>query len=145
MKYIVLIFLALTRPILAQEPVAKTEESAPVLRPRLYDVAGALGNDGFKTRDGAWTGVLQGEKPRRLAVNLFAGNQYWFCAATSATGETPSLSLRDPSGRELETVSYAKDGVAAVGVTAPATGRYVVELAGSAAGSREFCLLYLFK
>lgn len=117
----------------------------PTLQARLYDTAGALGNEGFKLRDGAWSGMLEGSKARRLAVNLFAGNQYWFCAATSGADETPDLILRDPTGARVETVPYEGAGVAAVGVTAPVTGRYIVELRGSAAGSRDFCLLYLFK
>jgi len=144
MKLVLLCLACLASLASAQKP-AKTDAAAPGLRPRLYDVAAALGNDGFKVRDGAWSGVLQGEKPRRLAVNLFAGNQYWFCAASSASGETPSIVLRDPSGRELEPVAFNKDGVVAAGVTAPVTGRYVVQVGGFAPGSREFCLLYLFK
>ena len=146
MKRSLLALLCAGSLALAQEPVPSPEPSAdPGLRPRLYNLAGAVGNEGFKLRDGAWSGVLQGSKPQRLAVNLFAGNQHWFCAATSATGETPSLSLRDPAGHEVELVKFEKDGIAAVGVTAPATGRYVLTLQGSARGSRDFCVLYLFK
>jgi hypothetical protein len=146
MKRLVLSFFCAGSLVFAQEP-APSPESSPDsgLRPRLYDLAGAIGNEGFKVRDGAWTGVLQGSKPQRLAVNLFAGNQYWFCATTSSSGETPSLSLRNPAGQEVESVDFEKDGMAAVGVTAPATGRYVLEVRGSARGSREFCVLYLFK
>lgn len=132
----------------AQMPPATTsseKSETPDLRPRIYELAGALGNEGFKVRDGAWSGSLQGAKPRRLSVNLFAGNQYWFCGATSASGETPSLVLRDPSGQPAEIVRFEKDGIAAAGVTAAATGRYVIEIKGSSPGTREFCLLYLFK
>jgi hypothetical protein len=130
-----------------QEPAGTPAADAPApgLRPRLYDLAGALGNDGFKIRDGALSGVIQGGRPQRLAVNLFAGNQYWFCGATSAPGETPALSLRDPSGQPVESVAYEREGVAAVGVTPGITGRYVLEIRGFAPGTRDFCLLYLFK
>ncbi|MFZ9932697.1 MAG: hypothetical protein ACO3YO_04720 [Chthoniobacterales bacterium] len=117
----------------------------PGLLPRIYDLAGAIGNDGFKVRDGAWSGVLEGNQQRFLAVNLFAGNRYWFCAATSSPGETPAISLRGPSGQEIALVPFAKNGVAAAGVTAPVTGRYVLGLGGPARGSRDFRLLYLFK
>lgn len=125
------------------EPSDKTPETT--LPARLYSVVGALGNEGFKLRDGSWSGSIEGSKAQRLAVNLFAGNQYWFSAATSAAGETPDLVLRDPSGNKMQTVAYEGSGIAAVGVTAPVTGRYIVELSGSAAGSRNFCLFYLFK
>jgi len=147
MKIFLLIFLAVLPGVFAQGPDSSPSPAAPAsaLRPVLYDLAGALGNEGFKLRDGAWSGVLQGGKPQRLALNLFAGNQYWFCAASSAPGESPSITLRDPSGQAVELVPFKRDGVAAAGVTADATGRYVLEIEGSARGSREFCVLYLFK
>jgi hypothetical protein len=145
MKLFLLLLLCAASLASAWGTEPTTVTPVPGLRPRLYDIAGALGNEGFKVRDGAWRGVLQGRKPQRLAVNLFSGNQYWFCVATSATGETPSLSLRGPSGEMVELVPFEKDGVAAAGVTAAATGRYVLEIDGSGPGSRDFCLLYLFK
>lgn len=148
MKNSILVLLAIATCAFAQAPVtdpSSKETPSPELRPRLFDFAGVLGNEGFKVRDGAWTGRLLNGKPQRLAVNLFAGNQYWFCAATSDPAETPSLSLRDPSGHPVEVVRSEKDGVAAVGVTAGATGRYTLELKGSSPGTRSFCLLYLFK
>jgi hypothetical protein len=148
MKFLLPVLLLGVSCTFAQMPaVAPSAEKAPApdLRPRIYDLAGVLGNEGFKFRDGAWIGCLQGGKPQRLAVNLFAGNQYWFCGATSDSGETPSLSVRDPSGHPVETVDFGRDGIAAVGVTAAATGCYTLEIKGSSAGSREFCLLYLFK
>ena len=134
--------------VLAQMPPSSTsaeKSGTPDLRPGIYELAGVLGNKGFKVRDGAWAGSLQGAKPQRLSVNLFAGNQYWFCAATSAPGETPNLTLRDPSGQATEMARLDKDGIAAAGVTAAATGRYILEIKGSSPGTREFCLLYLYK
>ena len=147
MKIFLPIFLAAWSGVLAQAPSPSPTAAAPApgLRPALYDLAGALAHEGFKTRDGAWSGVLQGGQPQRLALNLFAGNQYWFCAASSSPGESPLITLRDPSGKAVDLVPFKKDGVAAAGVTAGTTGRYVLEIGGSARGSREFCLLYLFK
>jgi hypothetical protein len=133
---------------MAQMPPSSTsaeKSGTPDLRPGIYELAGVLGNKGFKVRDGAWAGSLQGAKPQRLGVNLFAGNQYWFCAATSAPGETPNLTLRDPSGQPAVMARFDKDGIAAAGVTAAATGRYILEIKGSSPGTREFCLLYLYK
>ena len=148
MKIFIVVLLSLAASAPAETP-AKTasaeENTASGLRPRIYDLAGVLGNEGFKVRDGAWMGSMKGDKPKRLAVNLFAGNEYWFVGATSEPGEVPAISLRDPAGRPAETVRFDKDGIAAVGVTAAVTGRYILEFRGSAAGSREFCLIYLFK
>lgn len=148
MNRLILALLFAASSALAQMPPSSTsaeKSRTPDLRPRIYDIVGLLGNEGFKVRDGAWSGSMQGTKPQRLSVNLFAGNQYWFCGATSAPGETPSLTLRDPSGQTAEMARFDRDGIAAAGVTAPVTGRYVLEIRGSSPGTREFCLLYLFK
>ena len=143
---VALLFAALPAPAQTAGDAASSEKNAQTTLPaRLYSVVGALGNEGFKLRDGGWSGSIEGSKAQRLAVNLFAGNQYWFGAATSGAGETPDLVLRDPSGNKMQPVAYEGDGIAAVGVTAPVTGRYIVELSGSASGSRDFCLFYLFK
>ncbi len=147
MKIFLLILLAASSGVFAQSPGPSpaAAEPAPGLRPALYDLAGALGNEGFKVRDGVWSGILQDGKPRHVALNLFAGNQYWFCAASSAPGESPSITLRDPSGQAVDLVPFKRDKVSAAGVTAGATGRYILEIGGSARGSREICVLYLFK
>ena len=120
-------------------------EPVPGLRSRIYDIAGVLGNEGFKARDGAWAGQLEGGKPQRLAVNLFAGNQYWFFAAASESKDAPALVLKDSSGKAAGTIKYAKDGVAALGVTAPATGTYTLEIKDSSPRTQDFRLLYFFK
>lgn len=139
---LVILLLCSAVPLPARQDAAP---SAPTLRARLHEFAGVLGNRGFKLRDGVWTGVLEGSHPRRLAVNLFAGNQYWFFAATSGAAETPEISLRDAAGKKIPLVASERGGVAAAGVTAPATGRYVLEIGGPAKGSREFGAIYLFK
>ena len=51
------------------------------------DVAGAFSNDGFKLRDGHWAGTLAPNESKLLAVNLYAGNQYWFSAGATETGK----------------------------------------------------------
>lgn len=148
MRILLPVFFVAVSSVLAEMPAADPppqKSKTPDLRPRIYELAGALGNEGFKFRDGAWTGSLQGGKAQKLAVNLFAGNQYWFCGTTSDAGETPSVTLRDPAGNPVETVKFEKDGIAAAGVTAPVTGRYNLELSGSSPGTRQFCLLYLYK
>jgi len=132
----------------AQEPEATPtpgQEPLPGLRARVYDIAGVLGNDGFKARDGAWVGQLEGGKAQRLSVNLFAGNQYWFFAATSEPKDVPMLVLRDSAGRTAATIRHVADGVAALGVTAPATGTYTIEIKDSSPRTQDFSLLYFFK
>ena len=49
-------------------------------RKTALDVAGAFSNEGFKIRDGHWCGMITPHNHALIAVNLFAGNQYWFSA-----------------------------------------------------------------
>lgn len=115
------------------------------LRARLLDFGGVLANEGFRFRDSTWSGRLEAGKPRRLAVNLFAGNQYWFCLAANAADTRPAIALFDPQGEQVTILGHDEDGLAAVGVTALTTGRYVVEIRSPRGPSTEFCLVYLFK
>jgi hypothetical protein len=124
---------------------ADPQSKAPGLRARVLELAGAMGNDGFKLRDGLWSGRLEPGQPRRLAVNLFAGNQYWFCAATPEGSRGPKLALFDPQGKPVTTLTHDGPGLAAGGVTAAATGRYFLELLPGSGSASDFCLVYLFK
>jgi hypothetical protein len=126
-------------------PPTDPQSKAPALRARVLELAGAMGNDGFKLRDGLWSGRLEPGQPRRLTVNLFTGNQYWFCAATPEGSRGPKLALFDPQGKPVTTLPHDGPGLAAVGVTAATTGRYFIELAARSGNPSDFCLIYLFK
>lgn len=118
---------------------------APAFRARLFDLAGALGNEGFKVRDGCWVGRLEGGKPRRLALNLFAGNQYWLCAAVPEDARGVKISVHDAAGKPVTVLSHQQPGLIAAGLTAETTGPYFVELLAPAGQSPDFCFTYLFK
>jgi len=133
------------KPAAPKQVPEESRGCAPEMRERLYVLAGALGNEGFKARDGCWGGQLEGAA-RRLAVHLFAGNQYWFCAVASPEESNLTITLTGPSGETLGAETHHQPGSAAVGVTARVTGQYFVEVArGPSGAAREFCLLYLFK
>lgn len=130
----------------AGEPQASpTPDPAEPLRARLLEFGGAMANEGFRSRDSFWSGRLEPGKPRRLAVNLFAGNQYWFCAAVDKPEANPVIAVYDARGQPVQGLDYASGALAAVGVTAGATGRYIVEVKGPRGAASEFCLIYLFK
>lgn len=161
MRVFILIFGLVLAPCGAQTPTpapsptpsaspaaanpAPANDRVPALRVRLHDLAGALANDGFKLRDRVWSGRIEGGKPSRLAVNLFAGNHYWFCAAATPEVKALKVSLFDAKGQHVETLEHAEAGLAAAGLTSPATGEYFIQVETTDGTAGEFCLLYLFK
>jgi hypothetical protein len=78
-------------------------------------------------------------------VNLFRGNQYWFCLAVDPESKNPKVSLFGPDGQRLAVLSHGETGLAAAGVTAGATGQYFVQVETEGGPATDFCLLYLFK
>lgn len=118
--------------------------SAP-LRVRLADLGTALSNEGFKMRDRIWSGRVEAGQPQRLAVNLFRGNHYWFCAAVEPTEGKAKLSVFGPDGRAVASLDHREPGLAAAGVTAETTGQYFLQIETAGGPASDFCLLYLFK
>lgn len=117
----------------------------PAQRSRLFEIGGALANDGFKMRDSFWCGRIEPRKSRVLVLNFFGGNSYWICAATSPEVKGWKISLFDSSGAPVPVVDHSEPGLAAVGVTAEATGQYFVRIESTGGPASDFCLVYLFK
>ena len=65
---------------------AETDEEVEAHK-LVLDLTGAFSNDGFKLRDGHWTGTIKPQERALIAVNLYAGNQYWFSAAAEREGQ----------------------------------------------------------
>lgn len=128
-------------------PAPSPEQPLPpaALRVRLMDLGGALANEGFKMRDRVWSGRIESGHPQRLAVNLFRGNQYWFCLAVDPESKDPKVSVFGPDGQRLTVLSHQETGLASAGVTAEATGQYFVQVETGGGPASDFCLLYLFK
>ena len=128
-------------------PAPSPEQPLPpaALRVRLMDLGGALANEGFKMRDRVWSGRIESGQPQRLAVNLFRGNQYWFCLAVDPESKDPKVSVFGPDGQRLTVLSHQETGLASAGVTAEVTGQYFVQVETGGGPASDFCLLYLFK
>ena len=147
---IIMLCMAATAVAFAEGP-SPTPSPSPeplpsaTLRARLSDLTGALSNEGFKSRDRVWSGKVKPGQPQRLAVNLFRGNQYWFCAAMDPEIESPRVTVFGPDGKAIEAARHSEPGVAAAGVTAEATGQYFIEVETSSGPATEFCFVYLFK
>lgn len=126
----------------------KSVEGLPdqvTVRSKVLELAGAFANDGYKIRDGYWSGVLEPGKPQILEVNLFAGNSYWFSSATMPPARKVAVTIFDENGRPLEGESYQEDATAASGLVADASGRYFVRLELVEGEKADFCLVYSYK
>lgn len=110
-----------------------------------FDLAGAWANDGFKHRDGYWSGPLRPGKAQVVQVNLYAGNQYWFTLGTAGGAEQVSLAIFDETGSPVRCQDY-RDGVrAAAGFIPKSSGTYLVKIEETKGLPTTFCLIYSYK
>jgi hypothetical protein len=123
---------------------AATDEEVASRRVAL-DLAGAFSNDHFKLRDGCWTGHLAAKESRILQVNLYAGNQYWFSAGTTAAAGKLAVSVHDESGQPVPYDPFAEAGKAAAGFAPTVSGPYYIRVENSGPAPITFCLVYSYK
>jgi len=89
---------------LAASVCARAETDSEVqARKAALDVAGAFANDGFKVRDGHWCGTIKPHDHTLIAVNLYAGNQYWFSASATEAAKKIAVSVYDEGGKRIAT------------------------------------------
>ncbi len=108
-------------------------------------VAGAFSNDGFKLRDGRWTGQLQPGKPGIIQVNLYAGNAYWFTLAVSGGDSKLALTIYDETGKAMTADHYQDDAKSAAGFSPQTSGPYYLKLDQITGAPTAFCLIYSYK
>jgi hypothetical protein len=137
--WVCLCLLTLSVPALAE-----TDQEVAA-RAVALDVAGAFSNDGFKLRDGHWAGTLAPNEGKLLAVNLYAGNQYWFSAGATETGKRLSVEVFDETGAPVTTDKYHADGKAAAGLSVTNSGQYFVRLRLEEGGPAGVCFVYRYK
>ena len=109
------------------------------------DVAAAFSNDGFKIRDGHWCGLVKPHDHVLVAVNLYAGNQYWFSAGAVEPVKKIAVSVYDETGKQMTTESYNDGEKAAAGVSPPSSGQYFVSVDLVEGEEGSFCLVYSYK
>jgi hypothetical protein len=109
------------------------------------DVAGAFQNDGFKIRDGHSCGVVKPHDHALVAVNLYAGNQYWFSAAGTEPVKKIAVSVYDESGKQVVTENYDEGEKAAAGFSPADSGQYFVSVDLVEGEEGTFCLVYSYK
>jgi hypothetical protein len=114
-------------------------------RKNALDVAGAFTNEGFKLRDGHWCGTLKAQDHALIAVNLYAGNQYWFAVGAADPAKKIAVNIYDETGRLLTTEHYEGGDRAAAGFSPNDSGQYFVSVDLVDGGSSSFCLIYSYK
>ena len=138
--------LLLAASVFSLAPFCIAETDSQVAARKLaLDLAGAFANDGFKVRDGHWTGAIKKGERAVVAVNLYAGNEYWFSVAAADKAPKFSVGLYDENGRPVVTEDFAEDEKAAAGFSPTISGQYFVSIAANEGDTGTFCLVYSYK
>ena len=110
------------------------------------ELAGGFTNDGYKIRDGHWSGELKSGAPQVLQVNLYAGNQYYFSLGTTDKAKKVAVVVYDETGKPVPEEQFFQDKQrAAAGVSPVASGPYYVSVKLVEGDPADFCLLYSYK
>ena len=143
MKFLLLSLFALAWTL---PPLSAAETDSEVeARKVALDLAGAFSNDGFKIRDGHWTGAIKPGEEALLAVNLYAGNQYWFSVGASAKARNFSVHMYDENGKPLPTETYEDEEKAAAGFSPAISGQYFVGIGRTEGEPGPVCLVYSYR
>jgi hypothetical protein len=128
-------------------PTARAVENDDETRARklALDVAGAFSNEGFKIRDGHWSGTVAPRERALIAVNLYAGNQYWFSAGAAEKADKIAVEVFDENGRQVVTDPYNDDRRAAAGFSPTTSGQYFVSVGVTEGEPTTCCLIYSYK
>src|SRR5438067_13720197 len=89
--------LAITTALAAPE-----SDSEVAARKAALDLAGAFTNEGFKMRDGHWSGTIKPKEHALIAVNLYSGNQYRFSVGATEPGKKISVNVYDETGNLVQ-------------------------------------------
>ncbi len=151
LRLILPLLLLAAGPLAAQSPTpAETAEtagdSAPAAtRSAALELAGAFSNDGYKIRDGYYFAELEPGKSELIEVNLFAGNEYWFCAAGVSPARKLEVRVFGEDGKPVPQQSYSEGASAAAGVVATVSGKHLVRVTLAEGEKGPVCFLYSYK
>ncbi|HXP35760.1 MAG TPA: hypothetical protein VN827_09455 [Chthoniobacterales bacterium] len=123
-------------------PESDTEVAA---RKAALDLAGAFSNEGFKMRDGHWSGTIKPHEHALIAVNLYAGNQYWFSVGATEPAKKIAVNVYDETGKLVQTEDYNEGEKAAAGFSPTSSGQYYVLVDLVEGSESSVCLVYSYK
>jgi hypothetical protein len=132
--------------VLVVSVTARGDTDAEVqARKDALEIAAAFSNDGFKIRDGHWCGIVKPHDHSLVAVNLYAGNQYWFSVGATEPAKKIAVSVYDETGKQVTTESYDNGEKAAAGFTPSSSGQYFASVDLLEGEQSRFCLVYSYK
>ncbi len=109
------------------------------------ELAGAFSNDGFKLRDGHWTGTLAKGESKLIAVNLYAGNDYWFSAGATPKAKKLSVEVFDEAGAPVTGEKFNSGTKAASGISVENSGEYFIRVRLDEGDPAGVCFVYSYK
>ena len=109
------------------------------------DLAGAFSNEGFKIRDGHWSGTIKPHDHALIAVNLYAGNQYWFSVGATEVAKKLAVNVYDETSKLVQTEGYNEGDKAAAGFSPTSSGQYYVMVDLVDGNESSVCLVYSYK
>jgi hypothetical protein len=124
------------------DPESDTEVAA---HKAALDLAGAFSNEGFKMRDGHWSGTIKPKDHALIAVNLYAGNQYWFSVGATDAAKKLAVNVYDETGKLVQTEPYNEGEKAAAGFSPTSSGQYYVMVDLVEGNEGSVCLIYSYK
>ena len=134
--------VALSVMTIMASPESDSEVAA---RRAALDLAGAFSNEGFKMRDGHWSGTIKPKEPALIAVNLYAGNQYWFSVGATEPAKKIAVNVYDETGKLIQTENYSEGDKAAAGFSPTSSGQYYVLVDLVEGDASSVCLVYSYK
>jgi hypothetical protein len=141
--FLVLLALAGCGKAFAETAVANDAEVAA--RRSALELAGAFSNDGFKLRDGTFSGLLKPKEKLLVQVNLYAGNQYWFSVGTTPQAKKVSVQVFDENAQPVESETFAQENQSAAGFSPTVSGPYYISILETEGEPASFCFLYSYK
>ena len=144
MKMSILLLSILAASGFVGTALAETDKEVEARKAAL-DLAGAFSNDGFKIRDGHWSGMIKPKEHTLIAVNLYAGNHYWFSVGATEKAKKLAVAVYDESGQQVVTESYSAGDKAAAGFSPTNSGQYYVSVGLIEGEESGVCFLYSYK
>jgi hypothetical protein len=126
-------------------PLRAASDDEVAARNAVLSIVGAFSNDGFKLRDGNWTGVIHPKESLVIQVNLYAGNQYWFSVGATGKAKKIAVAVFDETGKPVETDKHEDGAKTAAGFAPGASGSYYVRIQEPEGDAATFCLVYSYK